>query len=302
MKKADYIFCGDIHITEDGKVPVCRTDVAEFDKAKWDKIAFIKKLAKKHDCAVLTSGDFFDFWKTSPELITRTIKALRGGQKWWTIYGDHCLPQHSWDQRHKSGLTTLAEAGAIHIMNGGHGKDKNSNKLKDPKPSKEVKGRKLFAWHVLTWKKDLPYPNCTTSNAKKLLKKYPQFDCIITGDNHKPFVEKYKGRILVNVGSMMRTRADQVKYKPAVWLYYADTNSVEKVYLHIHKNVISREHIESKAAKESRIDSFIERINVEIAEGLSLDANFAKVYKENSIKKKIRNIITKALGNADTSK
>jgi predicted phosphodiesterase len=291
MKKADAVFCGDIHLRL--TTPIARTD--DFVAAMWKKIEFINDLALQHDCPVLCSGDLLDTWKSPPELLSEAIEHLFNPAKWFTIFGDHDLPQHSWKLRHKSGLTTLAKASAVQIVNGGHGSDKNNSKLKNPKESIGINGRKLFLWHILTWQSELPYPGCKTSNAKKLLKKYPQFDCIVTGDNHKPFVERHKGRILVNVGSMMRTRADQINYKPAVWLYYADKNDVVPVYLPIEENVISRDHIELKEERSDRIDAFISKVQTNFKLTMSFERNIKRFFGKNKTKDKVKQIILKHL-------
>lgn len=292
MKKVDYILCGDNHLME--KKPVSRTD--EFFPAMWKKLKFIDDLANKYNCPVLVSGDLLDHWKSSPELLTKIMQHLTA--VWATIYGDHDLPQKAIENMDKSGLTTLQEAGKIKIIPGGHGSDKNNHKLpKDVAPSFITKGRKIFVWHILTWKKDLPFPDCKNKSAKQLLKRYPQFDLIVTGDNHKPFVEQYKGRLLVNVGSMMRIRADQIDYKPAVWLYSAKKNEVERVYLPIEKDVISREHIEVKEERDTRLTAFIEKVDSEVNGELDLETNLISFYQRNKTKKKVQNIITKSLEN-----
>jgi predicted phosphodiesterase len=291
MKKADAVLCGDIHLRL--TTPIARTD--DFVAAMWYKIKFINELALQHDCPVLCAGDFFDNWKPTPELLSAVIERLPA--HWYTIYGDHDLPQHSYKLRHKSGLTTLKKAGALTIVKGGHGSDKGSNKLKSTDSSIVINGRKVFLWHILTWKDELPYPGCTNSNAMKLLKKYPEFDCIVTGDNHKPFIERYKGRILVNVGSMMRTRADQINYKPAVWLYYADKNDVVPVYLPIEENVISREHIEAKEERDNRIEAFISKVKTNFKLTMSFERNVKRFFNRNKTNQKVKEIILKHLEN-----
>ena len=285
MKLADAVLCGDIHLRD--KKPIARTD--EFFPAMWDKFKFINELAITNDCPVLCTGDLLDHWKASPELLSQIIESIKAF--WCSIYGDHDLPNHSWKLKHKSGLTTLVKAGKVRIVNGGHGSNKSSNEL--PKKARPIiiKGKKIMLWHVLTWHKELPYPGCETSNAKSLLKKYPQFDCIVTGDNHKPFVVKHKGRILVNVGSMMRNDADQINYKPAVWLYYADTNTVKPVYLPIKEGVISREHIEIKNERNVRIDAFIAKIKTDFKLTMNFKQNVIRFFGKNKTKKKVKNII-----------
>lgn len=285
--KADAILCGDIHIRD--KVPVARTD--DYLAAMWRKLTCINQLALDNDCPVMCSGDFFDHWKTAPELLNPVLEILTA--KWLIVYGDHELPNHSIKLKHKSGLTTLAKAGKVTIVRGGHGNSKGSNELPKSVRPIVIGERKLMLWHVLTWHKELPYPGCENSNAKSLLKKYKQYDCIITGDNHKPFVVKHKDRMLVNVGSMMRNNADQINYKPAVWKYYAETNTVEPVYLSIEEGVISRKHIEVVNARNERIDAFISKVKTDFKLTMDFKQNIVRFFGKNKTHKKVKKIIMK---------
>lgn len=289
--KVSAIFCGDIHLRD--KKPIARID--DYFSAMWEKFMFIDSLGIKYDCPILCSGDFFHKWKASPELLTSTIEAMNAD--WYSIYGDHDLASHSWKLRHKSGLTTLEKADKITIIKGGHGTNKSNNEL--PKKAKPfiIDNRKIMLWHVLTWHKELPYPGCELSNAKQLLKKYSRYDCILTGDNHLPFIVKHKDRLLVNPGSMMRNNADQIDYKPAVWLYSAETNTVEPVYLPIEKGVISREHIEIKNERNERIDAFVDRLKTDFKLTMNFKQNMLRFFGKNKTKKKVRKIILNRIDN-----
>jgi DNA repair exonuclease SbcCD nuclease subunit len=291
MKRADAIFFADPHFRE--QTPVARTD--DFEAAQWRKLDFIIALQKKHKCGVYIAGDFFDHWKPSPELLSKLNKKLP--DEWHSIYGDHDIPQKNMRLIVKSGLYNLKTAGKINIVRGGHGTDKNNHELPSgQKPSAIIKGRKILLWHVLTWKKELPFPDCKNKSAKFLLKNNPKFDCIVTGDNHKPFTEEYKGRLLVNCGSMMRNNADQNNYRPAVWLYYAYSNTVKKAYLPIEQGVVSREHIDDKKKRDGRIDAFVSSIDPLSGNNKfvrKLEECFNAFYQKNNTRKEIRDIINK---------
>jgi predicted phosphodiesterase len=195
---------------------------------------------------------------------------------------------------HKSGLYNLWKNGKVQILNcmGGWGLKPEDWKNYE---TNKIKGRTYFVWHQMVYQGKLPWPGCTDPMAAKLLRKYPQYDLIVTGDNHKPFVEEYEGRILVNVGSMMRTTADQIDYKPAVWLWYAETNTVEKVYLPIEENVISREHLEIKEQRDNRMNAFIEKMDDSWDAGLSFEQNLEAYKKTNKVKKSVMSIIYQSL-------
>jgi len=293
IKKADGIFVSDIHLQE--SVPVARID--DFWNAQWEKLDFISELQKWHECPVINAGDLYDFWKPSPMLLSKTMEHLP--DVFWTIYGQHDLPQHNNELAYKSGIYCLEKAKALQTMPcmGGWGLS--------PEDWKEYElptlaGKTYFVWHHMTYQGKNLFPGSTASNAAKLLRKYPQYDLIITGDNHKPFVEKHEGRLLVNPGSLFRTTAAQKDHKPRVYLWFADTNTVEPVYLPINENAISREHIEQKEERDNRINSFIETLNEDWQAEMSFEDNVEEFCAVNNIKQPIIDIIQKAIEDEKT--
>jgi DNA repair exonuclease SbcCD nuclease subunit len=283
MKRADLIFCADVHLRE--TLPICRVD--DFlNVAQWRKLQFIKDLQALHDCAVLCAGDVFDYWKPSPELLAKAFIYLP--KQFHSIYGNHDLPNHSLALKEKCGLYTLAAARAVTILPQGHyGKT-------DKTGSWMIKGKEVFCWHVYNWKGTLPWPGCTAPSASRLLRQYPQFDVIVTGDNHKPFVEKFEGRILVNPGSIFRMDADQVTHKPRVYLWYADTNEVEAVYLPIEDDVITREHLEKEENKKNRLEAYIAHLDNEWEITMSFDDNLKAYHQKNKVRDSVMELVYKA--------
>jgi len=288
FSQASAILCGDVHLRED--TPVSRTD--DFWDAQWRKMDFISDLQKKHDCPVLCSGDLFNYWKPSPNLLSFASEHLP--DKFYTVYGQHDLPQHSRDLDYKSGLYNLWKNNKLTILNGcsyGEKPEHESILISIGFPNL----RKILVWHVMNYQGKAPWPGCTDPKAATLLRKYPQYDLIVTGDNHKPFVEEHEGHLLVNVGSMMRITADQIDYKPAVWLYYAETNTVTKVYLPIEEGVLSREHLDVAEQRETRISSFIESLDGDWKATMSFEQNVEMYIKMNSIRKSVVEIVNKAI-------
>jgi DNA repair exonuclease SbcCD nuclease subunit len=286
----DLIIGSDFHLREDK--PVCRTD--DYWAEIWRKMDFISDLQKKYNCPVICAGDLFHHWKPSPYLITETIKHIPNN--FWTIYGQHDLPQHNLDLAYKSGINTLIEAGKIHAMEATH-----FGQIPSEIPKKITIGglnNPILVWHTFNYQGKAPWPGCIAPTGRKLLKKYPEYDLIITGDNHKTFVEEYQGRILVNPGSLMRSNADQINHKPCVFLYYASTNTVKQVFLPINKDVISQEHIEKAEERELRIDSFINKLKDDTQSFLSFEDNVKSLIHSNKdIHKKTIELIYKALDN-----
>jgi putative phosphoesterase len=283
FKKADAIFGADFHLRD--STPTCRTD--DFEAEQWKKLDFISALQKKHDCPVIHSGDLNQHWKPSPYLLTKTMEHIPN--EFWTIMGNHDLPQHSLELMHKCGVNTLVEAGRIKLLSGTHwGQTPEQESL-------IIKGRKLLVYHVMTYQGKKPWPGCTDPLGATLLRKYPQWDCIISGHNHKPFTETHEGRLLVNPGSITRQEAGQADHKPRVYLYYADTNTVEAVYLPIKDGVVTREHIERDEERNDRIDAFVSKFDEDWEAELSFEGNLERFYQTNKIKPGVKEIITKSL-------
>jgi hypothetical protein len=292
FKRADAILTADWHLQD--TVPICRTD--NFQETQWRKVKFISDLQKIHNCPVINAGDLIDFWKPSPDLLSKMILNLP--KKFWTIYGNHELPQHNMELFSKSGIFTLNVANSLEVLSCYHWNQKPEDFNFDCSYQGEfAKGieRKVIAWHKMTYQGKLPYPGCTDAPAASLLRKYPQFDLIVTGDNHKPFVEEYEGRLLVNPGSIFRTTADQINHKPRVYLWFADSNTVEPVFIPIEDNVISREHLEIAEQRDLRIDAFISSLNMNWESEASFEQNLQKHFKINKTQQQVMDIIYKSI-------
>lgn len=277
IRKVDLILCADIHLREDR--PVCRTD--DFvNVTQWRKLDFISDLQKKYDCLVLHSGDLFHHWKPSPWLLSKTMKHLP--ERFATVYGNHDLPQHNLELSNKCGIYTLGSAGALEILEGTHwGQD-------------PIGFNKILVWHKFTYQGKEPWPGCTDPTASKLLKQYPQYDLILTGDNHQPFVQEYEGRILVNPGSLSRQRASET-HLPRVYLYNAESNTVEPVFIPIEEGVITREHLEKEEMRNERIDSFVSQLSEKWKVSMSFEENLQRFEKKNNVRESVMNIVYKTL-------
>jgi len=285
-KNPSAILAADFHLREDQ--PICRTD--NHETAQWIKVDFIKALQKKHGCPVFHSGDLFNHWKPSPYLLSKTIEHLP--DQFWSILGNHDLPQHNLKLVYKCGVYTLLKAGKLNLLNSTHW---GELPIKGEYSWRVYKDRKILVWHVMTYQAKTPWPGCVDPMAGKLLRKYPEYDLILTGHNHKSFVEQYEGRLLVNPGSLTRLNADQINHKPRVYLWYAETNTVEPVYLPIKDNVISREHIEKKEERNERIEAFISQLDNEWEADVSFEENLERFFKTNNIQQSVTDIVMKSI-------
>ncbi len=285
--KPDLILCSDLHLRED--TPICY--IGDFQKEQWKAMDFIKELQQEYDCPVLCGGDFFHHWKPSPFLLSQTIEHLP--DQFFTIFGQHDLPNHNLELAYKCGINTLLEAHSLILLPNCHWGQTPDEFCQFSFHTEHT----ILVWHITTYQNNLPWPGCTASSAKQILKKYPQYSLILTGDNHQPFVEEYEGRLLVNPGSMTRQDADQLNHRPRVYLWYAETNTVEPVYLPIApgNEVISREHIQIKEQRNERIDAFVSTLNTDWQASMSFEENLKIFENTNQVRQSVMNIVYKSL-------
>jgi predicted phosphodiesterase len=281
IKISSAIFCSDMHLRED--TPVCF--VGDFQKEQWDAVDCIYDLQTKHNCGVYHAGDLFHHWKPSPWLLSMTIQHLP--KKFFTIFGQHDLPSHQLSLVDKCGIQTLHLAQSLTILPGCHWGQ-------EPEGYLPIAGKKVLVWHHLTYLTK-PFPGAEGGMAEGLLRKYPMYDLIVTGDCHQSFTVEYQGRRLVNPGNLTRQTADQADFQPRVALWFASDNSIEWVNLPIQKDVISREHLEVKEQRDARIDTFVSSLNGDYKTEMSFEQNLEQFFKTNQIRESVKSIIYKSI-------
>ena len=331
MKKADAIFCADLHIRPDR--PVCRMD-EDYTEEQFRKLRFIIDLQAKHDCPLFVAGDFGDAagercWK--PWLLSRVIteigvrrheqcnKSNRVEFGIHVIPGQHDLPEHRLDAVEKSGLFVIDSAECIISqpkLRSDYWVVPNRDKTKgdcfvvtfmpwggdDPAFPVLVKTDRLVIRDVLLGHRmtvyDNPiYPGQKDPTALQFLKSHPQYDLIVLGDNHQSFMVEHAGRKLISPGSMMRMTADQFDHEPSVYLWWAETNDVERVKIPVRPaaEVITREHIDRTQARDMRMEAFVESLKKTYEVGLSFRENLKQHFASNRTRKAIESKVWECL-------
>lgn len=279
------ILTSDWHLREDK--PICRTD--DFWTAQWKIVDQVKVLQAEYNCPVLCAGDLYHYWKPSPYLLSTTKQHLP--KEFYSVYGQHDLPQNTLELKHKSGINDLEVSKFLTVIESGSWGQKPKKRMIFPRQTKWI-----GVWHKFVWDGNkIPWPDCDELTAKQVLKKYPKFDLIVTGDHHKPFVMHYKNRLLVNSGCLTRQHADYVNHKPRVYLWYAETNTVTPYFLDVPSGVVVRNHLEKQEQRNERIEAFLTRISDEWEIGTSFEENLVQFFRKNKIRKSITKLIYKAI-------
>lgn len=150
--------------------------------------------------------------------------------------------------------------------------------------------------HVMVWAGNVPpWPGCTDMSAAEMLQAFPEPDIIVTGHNHQTFIHKEGSRILLNPGSLTRQKSDQTNHVPCIYFYYAETNTLKEVELTYEKNVVTREHIEEKEQRDSRISAFVETLSGDWEGVVSFENVLESFIQKSKAKESVVKIIKEAL-------
>lgn len=287
-KKADFILSADWHLTT--TTPECRTD--DFIDAQRKKVEFIFNLAARENCPIIIAGDLGDKAQWANSLLEWFISQVQEFQV--TIYcvpGQHDLPQHRLEAMKKSGIGVLFASKVIsmnspNIQFFGYGEQISSS---------SSSSKRIAVLHQMVIKEKELWPGQKAPKAISLLKKYPCYDLIVTGDNHQSFVEEYEGRNLVNPGSLMRIAANQDSHKPAVYLWYQSSNTVIPVFLPIEEGVVSRKHIEITQERDKRLESFVMKLRERYEISLDFRTSIKNYFQENRTRASVREKVWRAV-------
>lgn len=287
---ATAILTADWHLRHD--VPACRTD--DYIAAQERKVRFVADLALDNECPVVVAGDLFHRWNPPLSLVAWALAALPDDML--VIPGNHDLPQHRSDLLHKSALGVLFAAGRVGIL------ERSGTALVGAHSAFYDAylpvGVNVIVAHALVWSGRPPFPGAEDvgGSALQVLKRNPEAQLIVTGDNHQQFDLEYKGRRLVNPGSLMRMTAVQDNHAPAVYLWYAETNELERVEIPVEQGVVSREHIKEKTEeRDERMGAFIERAREDVELELSFADNLRRYCHREKVRMPVRRLIQEAM-------
>ncbi len=302
LKKADAILSADWHMRPEAP----EAWVGDYFKAQSDTLDFLSELQEDHDmCPIVAAGDIYDHWKVSHEFENWLMNNLPQGDI-ITVAGQHDLRHHRKETFSQTGLAVLHTSGSVHNLKEGSKvtKDKisyygfpwKSDIKAQIRPSKKEPKHKVALAHISTYRGKEPYPGCDGPKASSVMNTMSDFDLIVTGDIHIPFVSKKDGRLLVNPGSLMRISADQVSYRPRVYLWYADTNEVLPVFIPQNKGDVSRSHVDAVDERDERVESFVKRLKKGgTISGLDYKKNIKRFTKKSQTKQTVVDIITEAI-------
>jgi len=216
----------------------------------------LRWVGEAYQVPIIIAGDIFHVWNSPAMLINHALEYF---PTCYAIPGQHDLPYHNYNERHKSAYWTLVQARVIHtleeneVVGAGelllHGFPFGSQ-LKSCKPSHSL-GLDVAVVHSYIWKGDNKYPGAEESSNylsfQEILKGY---DFALFGDNHKGFVHNSGKPVICNTGTLIRTKLDEVEYRPFLGLLRRN-GKVSKHYLDTSNDRFLTESILQKEIEQS---------------------------------------------------
>lgn len=282
-----FLLTGDWHM--DYNRPEKRVD--DYWETAQRKIEFILKLAKKESCdLILQPGDFFNSHKANDFLKSWTIKKLneysfeRDQIMVATVFGQHDLRYHSSDVSNTP-LSVLDAAGKIHIANAEPLINQSCHIYgaswyeEIPKiiHEREKYSINILITHRMIIKNEKLWEGQEDAEMGNILLKTSGYDLIVSGDNHQHFtISTRAGKHLVNCGSLLRSKIDQVDHHPTVYIYDTKDLSItpHEVPHEPFDKVFDLSKYEEEKERDEKLEAFVERMTNEVElEGLDFVKN-----------------------------
>lgn len=296
------IVTSDWHLSE--LKPVARAESDWFD-VQMRVLDEISSLQQKYYCPILIAGDLFDRWNASAWTINFALDNMPTDV--YAIPGNHDLPFHSYKEIVKSAYWTLFRAGRIknlpiETLNGiptSYGVSLSVSPFPCGVPVEVRKGSSLglniALVHDYIWTEKTGHPGAPPSKRfGKWVKQLKGYDIAVFGDNHKGFLIQSDDKTsVINCGSLMRRKADEIGYKPCVGLIHAN-GKVTRHYLDTSKDKFSdigKELAEVEATLKIDLSQFVEKLT----EARSLGVDWKQLVRlycdKNELDRETRKII-----------
>lgn len=278
---------GDLHLTT--VKPKRRKD--NYWEHQWEKINYIQNMAKqvKASC-IVQPGDFTDSHKANDFLkqyIINWANERKNKGAWipiYCVYGQHDMRYHS-SQLENTPLRVLQAAGVVNLLS--------------DKPEEFADHHHEVHIYGAGWNEEIPVPgnayNILVTHRmiyqEKLWSKQEEgeravglliktkFDMIVSGDNHQSFLEKKGARYLINCGSLMRMKSDQINHHPCVYIIDTAERKVEKKLIPIFaaEDVFDLEKVKKEKERDEKIEAFVAKLK---ESDKPLDLDFAEALRK----------------------
>jgi predicted phosphodiesterase len=288
MEYPKFIMSSDPHLRPD--TPEARLD--DYLESQKKIIELLRHYVEDLGYIALCSGDVTHRARERKEPVTFVNFLLENLPLMYGVEGNHDELYHSSDHLRHTTLGSLVFAnkykriehevfGNVHVYGYGYGK-----KIQHVGRGNAQDFVNIAVYHGMVLQERNPFFDGLI--AEDILKEFPEYDIILTGDNHKTFVVSLDNRVLINAGSWKRDSVDQIDHKPVMFTFDSFTRKIDIVPIPTDNDIISTEHIEKEKARNERLetlsDTFKEVRNIT----LDYENNLYNFYEENKTEQDVQ--------------
>lgn len=273
--------------------------IDNYEETMFGKFRFILEYCDKNNIGyLLLGGDIFDSPRQSIGFTTKVIALLKQYKVHvLAVFGNHDLYFRN-QSLDNTPLHLLKEAGIMTILGDESYVVDNihfyGTSWDDKIPDiVDKKAFNILVIHIMVIKDKKVYEQQEDYTTAGSLLKNHNFDLIVTGDNHETFTELYKGRRLVNSGSMMRSTVAQKDHEPCFFVTNTDGNTLDKIPIPIlpaHEVFLIGEHEETKSLNKN-LNLYKEALKQELNTEFDFEENLRKKLKMVEVNDNVGRII-----------
>lgn len=300
------LLTADWHIAS--KAPALRID--DYVETQKGKIKWLLDEAERQDCrAILVAGDVFDTPVIPFGLVTEYLRLFGhySHRPIIAVYGQHDL---RYRRRNNTPLYLLNEVDCspITILDSDFPRVEFDDEVavygagwgeRIPKPVDKSMLNVLIA-HMMVVDGKLWPGQTSYVMAGEMHKRLPYYQLVVTGDNHKTISSNNMKTMLVNPGSLMRAKADQIGHVPMVVIYdTAKETSMHLVVPHMPiGEVMDVEKAELDKEAGGVLASFVDSLKLDYEAGADFGRNIGTILKDKTISPGIKAIIREVIEHA----
>ena len=287
----------DNHIS--ASVPKCRVETEEeWISYQKDLMLQVKELVG--DDLLINAGDVIDFYNPYKTNVVTNAIIDCSPKNHVLIGGNHCCMGISQDMERAlqtGALGVLARSNSItylndsdtfewgdYVIHPSNFKNGRFGEHRDVDPNKI----NILMGHFLCFPDVKPSFIKEGTTAKEFLKEYIEYDYAFIGDYHDSYLVDNK---FLSPGSLTRRTASQMEHKPCIWSLEAGKFTQHFLKVPLAEEVISREHLDKKEAKEGRFDDWAESVENSDIEDLDIESSLHSYFLKNEARKNTKDLI-----------